>query len=63
VLLIDEAQNLAVDALENLRSCRIWTATEKLLQIVLVGQPELGPLAQPALRSSAAVSVSVGWIA
>ena len=52
VLLIDEAQNLAVDALENLRLLsNLETATEKLLQIVLVGQPELeAKLAQPALR-------------
>lgn len=52
VLLIDEAQNLAVDVLENLRLLsNLETSTEKLLQIVLVGQPELqAKLAQPALR-------------
>ncbi len=42
VLLIDEAQNLGEEVLENLRLLsNLETATEKLLQIVLVGQPEL----------------------
>ena len=51
-LLIDEAQNLDEDVLESLRLLsNLETSTEKLLQIVLVGQPELeGKLAQPALR-------------
>jgi general secretion pathway protein A len=43
VLLIDEAQNLGEEVLESLRLLsNIETSTEKLLQIVLVGQPELG---------------------
>lgn len=52
VLLIDEAQNLGSDVLENLRLLsNLETSTEKLLQIVLVGQPELGAkLADPGLR-------------
>jgi general secretion pathway protein A len=52
VLLIDEAQNLGGDVLENLRLLsNLETSTEKLLQIVLVGQPELGAkLADPGLR-------------
>ena len=52
VLLVDEAQNLADDVLENLRLLsNLETASEKLLQIVLVGQPELErKLAQPKLR-------------
>lgn len=42
VLLIDEAQNLSHEALEQLRMLsNLETATEKLLQVVLVGQPEL----------------------
>jgi general secretion pathway protein A len=42
VLLIDEAQNLGEEVLENLRLLsNLETATEKLLQIVIVGQPEL----------------------
>jgi general secretion pathway protein A len=55
VLLIDEAQNLGPDVLENLRLIsNLETATDKLLQIVLVGQPELdAKLADPALRQVA----------
>ena len=51
-LLIDEAQNLTDGVLENLRLLsNLETAQEKLLQIVLVGQPELEQkLAQPHLR-------------
>jgi general secretion pathway protein A len=52
ILLVDEAQNLGEAVLENLRLLsNIETATEKLLQIVLVGQPELEKkLARPNLR-------------
>lgn len=51
-LLIDEAQNLSDETLENLRLLsNLETAQEKLLQIVLVGQPELEKkLSQPHLR-------------
>jgi general secretion pathway protein A len=51
-LLIDEAQHLSEHVLENLRLLsNLETGTEKLLQIVLVGQPELeAKLAQPSLR-------------
>ena len=42
VLLIDEAQNLTLDVLEELRMLsNLETTREKLLQIVLLGQPEL----------------------
>jgi general secretion pathway protein A len=42
VLLIDEAQNLPVDTLENLRMLsNLETSKDKLIQILLVGQPEL----------------------
>ncbi len=42
VLLVDEAQNLQTDVLEQLRLLtNLETAKEKLLQIILVGQPEL----------------------
>ena len=52
VLLLDEAQNLSAEALENLRLIsNLETATDKLVQIVLAGQPELeAKLADPALR-------------
>jgi general secretion pathway protein A len=51
-LLIDEAQHLTEHVLESLRLLsNLETGTEKLLQIVLVGQPELDvKLAQPSLR-------------
>jgi type II secretory pathway predicted ATPase ExeA len=51
-LLIDEAQNLSEDALENLRLLsNLETESEKLLQIVLAGQPELESLFnQPEMR-------------
>jgi general secretion pathway protein A len=42
VLIVDEAQNLSTDVLEEIRLLtNLETATEKLLQIVLAGQPEL----------------------
>ncbi|WP_261840876.1 ExeA family protein [Aliamphritea ceti] len=52
VLIIDEAQNLSTDVLETIRLLtNLETNTQKLLQIILVGQPELlDLLAQPKLR-------------
>jgi type II secretory pathway predicted ATPase ExeA len=52
VLIVDEAQNLSPEVLEEIRLLtNLETATEKLLQIVLSGQPELEQiLRQPALR-------------
>jgi general secretion pathway protein A len=52
LLVIDEAQNLAPDVLEQLRLLtNLETRERKLLQIVLIGQPELRTLlAQPALE-------------
>lgn len=45
VLIIDEAQNLSVDVLEQIRLLtNLETTREKLLQIILIGQPELVPL-------------------
>jgi general secretion pathway protein A len=42
VVLVDEAQNLSIKALEMIRLLsNLETNTEKLLQIILVGQPEL----------------------
>jgi len=41
-LFIDEAQSLSDDALEELRLlCNLDTAQQKLIQVVLIGQPEL----------------------
>ncbi len=52
VIIIDEAQNLSPDLLEEIRLLsNLETDKSKLLQIVLVGQPELMKvLAQPRLR-------------
>src|SRR6266498_2606933 len=52
VLIVDEAQNLADEVLEEIRMMtNLETFTEKLLQIVLVGQTELEQkLKQPNLR-------------
>jgi general secretion pathway protein A len=45
VLIIDEAQNIPIETLESIRLLsNLETATEKLIQIVLVGQPELDAL-------------------
>lgn len=45
IVLIDEAQNLSTEVLEQLRLLsNLETTTSKLLQIILVGQPELGEM-------------------
>src|SRR5262249_31344283 len=51
-LVIDEAQNLDEETFEDLRLLSNYESyTDKLLQIVLVGQPELDvKLARPSLR-------------
>ena len=55
VLIIDEAQNLKPDVLEQLRLLtNLETSERKLLQIVLIGQPELrAMLASPQLEQLA----------
>ena len=52
VLIVDEAQNLSLEVLEEIRLLtNLETSTEKLLQIVLTGQPELEEkLRLPQLR-------------
>ncbi|PXX91980.1 peptidoglycan-binding protein [Marinobacter vulgaris] len=52
VLMIDEAQNLSAEVLEQLRLLtNLETAEKKLLQIVLLGQPELQDILElPELR-------------
>ncbi len=52
VLMIDEAQNLSAEVLEQLRLLtNLETAEKKLLQIVLLGQPELQDILElPQLR-------------
>lgn len=55
VLIIDEAQNLSTDSLEQVRLLtNLETPTQKLLQIILLGQPELrDKLDDPELRQLA----------
>lgn len=55
VLIIDEAQNLAPDVLEQLRLLtNLETSERKLLQVILIGQPELrAMLARPELEQLA----------
>jgi general secretion pathway protein A len=55
VLMVDEAQNLSPDVLEQVRLLtNLETATQKLLQIILIGQPELrAVLARAELRQLA----------
>lgn len=52
VLIVDEAQNLSAELLEEIRLLsNLETSTSKLIQILLVGQPELNEmLARPELR-------------
>ena len=52
ILIVDEAQNLSPDLLEEIRLLsNLETATSKLIQIMLVGQPELNDLlGRPELR-------------
>lgn len=55
VLLIDEAQNLSIQVLEQIRLLtNLETTTQKLLQVILIGQPELILLLdRPELRQLA----------
>jgi general secretion pathway protein A len=49
VLVIDEAQNLQPEVLEQIRMLsNLETETDKLIQIILVGQPELGAILERA---------------
>jgi general secretion pathway protein A len=52
LLIVDEAQNLSMEMLEEVRLLsNLETSTSKLIQIMLVGQPELNDmLARPELR-------------
>ncbi len=52
LLIVDEAQNLSTEMLEEVRLLsNLETSTSKLIQIMLVGQPELNEmLARPELR-------------
>ncbi len=60
ILIIDEVQNLPLDALEEVRMMsNIQSDTQSLIQIVLVGQPEIKKtLATPSL---AALTQRISW--
>ncbi len=55
ILIIDEAQNLSIDVLEQIRLLtNLETDKRKLLQVILLGQPELNQLLErPELRQLA----------
>lgn len=55
VLMVDEAQNLDIEVIEHLRLLtNLETAEKKLLQIILIGQPELrDKLELPAMKPMA----------
>src|SRR5438094_8478677 len=55
VLIVDEAQSLSAEVLEEIRLLtNLETTREKLLQVILIGQPELADhLARPNLRQLA----------
>jgi type II secretory pathway predicted ATPase ExeA len=55
ILIVDEAQNLDADALEELRMfSNINSDKDELLQLILVGQPELGEMvSRPELKQFA----------
>ena len=60
ILIIDEAQNLSVDVLEQLRLLtNLETSKRKLLQVILIGQPELRTmLERPELEQLAIPSLA-----
>jgi general secretion pathway protein A len=65
VLIIDEAQNMPVETLESLRMLsNLETVTEKLIQIMLIGQPEFDELLQQhrlrQLRQRIAIHARIG---
>ncbi|NNG01799.1 MAG: AAA family ATPase [Desulfobacteraceae bacterium] len=62
VLIIDEAQNLECDVIEQLRLLsNLETNTSKLIQIVLVGQPELGEILDSYELRQMAQRITLHW--
>jgi general secretion pathway protein A len=62
ILLIDEAQNLPPDTLEQVRLLsNLETDTEKLLQIILIGQPELDAILDSPNLRQLNQRISVRW--
>ncbi|HEX2486397.1 MAG TPA: AAA family ATPase, partial [Myxococcota bacterium] len=62
LLLIDEAQNLAPDTLEQVRLLsNLETDTSKLIQIILIGQPELDAILESPDLRQLRQRISVRW--
>jgi general secretion pathway protein A len=62
LLIVDEAQNLTVEALEEIRLLsNLETATSKLIQIVLFGQPELDEQLDSHALRQLRQRISVRW--
>ena len=62
LLLIDEAQNLAPDTLEQVRLLsNLETDTSKLIQIILIGQPELDAILESPDLRQLRHRISVRW--
>jgi general secretion pathway protein A len=62
VLVIDEAQNLEPQVLEQVRLIsNLETKTDKLIQIVLAGQPELGRLLNSSALRQVAQRITVSY--
>ncbi len=62
ILLIDEAQNLSKKVIEQLRLLsNLETTTSKLLQIILVGQPELGEMLDSYELRQLSQRITLSW--
>jgi general secretion pathway protein A len=62
LLIIDEAQNLSPEALEQIRLLsNLETDTSKLIQIVLIGQPELDTMLESQSLRQLRQRISVRW--
>jgi general secretion pathway protein A len=62
VLVIDEAQNLSIEALEQVRLLtNLETSKDKLLQIILLGQPELRELLRRQSLRQLAQRITARW--
>ncbi len=62
LVIIDEAQNLPIDTLEQLRLLsNLESRTQKLLQIVLIGQPELDEILAAREMRQLRQRISVWW--
>ncbi|RJQ87135.1 MAG: hypothetical protein C4519_01260 [Desulfobacteraceae bacterium] len=62
VLIIDDAQNLSLEALEEVRwLCNLQSENRNLVQIILVGQPELRTKLQKPVMASLAQRIGVNY--